>query len=314
MEENKKQFNWKTSIIVLMAVLLAFSLYKIATLSDEIDHLKSRNTNLTGDIQILREEINSIYDNVDKLLKKQASLISGVDFSIGNPSEDMKTVELSLTVVPKLISDDMQVSVTVDGITAPLERNGNEFKGMIDVGLFVDYNQWPLLSIKTADGTKTEYLEDVDVSYMFSRHLPSLYADMSGGSGKFSDGTLSVDLGFTVETKPASQNAPITFTSFTLIEEVNGKEISRQDITEEVRKSGESYNTQYVKNFKVTYGDKLKVYVIAEDSLGYIHKTLAHYWLEREDGSQAETMFGGEMIYDKDGNLLYGDNSISSWE
>ncbi len=314
MEENKKQFNWKTSITVLMAVLLAFSLYKIATLSDEIDHLKSRNSNLTGDIQILREEINSIYDNVDKQLKKQASLISGVDFSIGNPSEDMKTVELLLTVVPKLISDDMQISVTVDGVTAPLERNGNEFKGTIDVGLFVDYNQWPLLSIKSAGETKTEYLENVDISYMFSRHLPSLYADMSGGSGKFSDGTLGVDLGFTVETKPASQNAPVTFTSFTLIEEVNGKEISRQDITEEVRKSGESYNTQYVKSFKVTYGDELKVYVIAEDSLGYIHKTLAHYWLEREDGSQAETVFGGEMIYDKDGNLLYGDKSISSWE
>lgn len=310
MEENKKQFNWKTFIIVLMAVLLAFALYKIATLSDEIDHLKSRNSNLTGDIQVLRDEINSIYDNVDKQLKKQASLISGVDFAIGNPSEDMKTVELSLTVVPKAISDDMQVSVTVDGVTAPLERNGSEFTGTIDVGLFVDYNQWPLLSIKSAGETKTEYLEDVDVSYMFSRHLPSLYADMSGGGGKFTDGSLSVDLGFSIESKPAYGNAPITFTSFTLIEEVNGKEISRQDITDEVRKSGESYNTRYVKNFKVTYGDELKVYVIAEDSLGYIHKTLAHYWLESEDGAQAEAVFGGEMIYDKDGNLLYGDKEL----
>lgn len=310
MEENKKQINWKTFIIVLMAVLLAFSLYKIALLSDEIDSLKSRNSNLTGDVQVLRDEINSIYDNVDKQLKKQASLISGVDFSIGNPSEDMKTVELSLTVVPKVISDDMQVSVTVEGVTAPLERNGSEFTGTIDVGLFVDYNQWPLLSIKSAGETKTEYLEDIDVSYMFSRHLPSLYADMSGGNGKLSDGTLSVDLGFSIESKPAYGNAPITFTSFTLIEEVNGKEISRQDITDEVRKSGESYNTRYVKNFKVTYGDELKVYVIAEDSLGYIHKTLAHYWLESEDGAQAEAVFGGEMIYDKDGNLLYGDKAL----
>lgn len=310
MEENKKQFNWKKFIIVLMAILLAFSLYKIALLSDEIDSLKSRNSNLTGDIQVLRDEINSIYDNVDKQLKKQASLISGVDFSIGNPSEDMKTVELSLTVVPKVISDDMQVSVTVEGVTAPLERNGSEFTGTIDVGLFIDYNQWPLLSIKSAGETKTEYLEDVDVSYMFSRHLPSLYADMSGGGGKFTDGSLSVDLGFSIESKPAYGNAPITFTSFTLIEEVNGKEISRQDITDEVRKSGESYNTRYVKNFKVTYGDELKVYVIAEDSLGYIHKTLAHYWLESEDGAQAEAVFGGEMIYDKDGNLLYGDKAL----
>lgn len=314
MEENKKQFNWKTFSIVFITVLLAFSLYKIAALSDEIDQLKSRSSNLTGDIQILREELNSVYTNVDKQLKRQASLISGVDFSVGNPSEDMKTVELSLTVVPKVISDDMQVSVTVDGVTAPLEGNGNEFRGTIPIGLFVDYDQWPLLSIKTADGTKTEYLEDVDVSYMFSRHLPSLYADMSGGSGDFSDGTLSVDLGFTVETKLASQSAPITFTSFTLIEEVNGEEINRQDITDEVRKSGESYNTRYVKNFKVTYGDKLKVYVIAEDSLGYIHKTLAHYWLESENGAQAEAVFGGEMIYDKDGNLLYGDKSNPGWE
>ena len=73
----------------------------------------------------------------------------------------MKTVELSLTVVPKLISDDMQISVTVDGVTAPLERNGNEFKGTIDVGLFVDYNQWPLLSINTA----------VDAKALFSHNL-----------------------------------------------------------------------------------------------------------------------------------------------
>ncbi|MBR6634811.1 MAG: hypothetical protein IKL41_04205, partial [Clostridia bacterium] len=101
-----------------------------------------------------------------------------------------------------------------------------------------------------------------------------------------------------------------TFTSFTLVEEVNGKEISEKDITSEVRKSGEVYNTQYVKAFEVSHGDELKVYVIAEDSLGYVHKTLAHYWIETENGAQAETVFGGETIYDKDGNLLYGDESL----
>ena len=310
MDENKKKTNANRIIVIVLAVFLVLGAIKIGSLTDDVKKLRSQNSNLDSEIQMLRNEINSIYNNVDKQLKEEASLISGVDFSIGDPSEDMKTVELSLTVVPKAISDDMQVSVTVDGVTAPLERNGSEFTGTIDVGLFVDYNQWPLLSIKSAGETKTEYLEDIDISYMFSRHLPSLYADMSGGNGKFSDGTLSVDLGFSIESKPAYGNAPITFTSFTLIEEVNGKEISRQDITDEVRKSGESYNTRYVKNFKVTYGDELKVYVIAEDSLGYIHKTLAHYWLESENGAQAETVFGGETIFDKDGNMLYGDESL----
>lgn len=258
---------------------------------------------------MLRNEINSIYNNVDKQLKEEASLISGVDFSIGDPSEDMKSVKLLLTVVPKMITDDMELSVTVDGVTAPLLRNESEFTGTIDVGLFVDYNQWPLLTIKSEEGTKTEYLDDIDVSYMFTRHLPTLEADMSASS-KLSNGKLQVDAGFRISSKPAYGNAPITFTSFTLVEEVNGKEISRKDITNDVRKSGEVYNTQYVKSFEVSHDDELKVYVIAEDSLGYIHKTLAHYWLESENGAQAETVFGGETIFDKDGNMLYGDESL----
>ena len=310
MEENKKQFNWKSFGILLMAVLLVISYFRISKLSNKIDSLITENSRLTADIQGLNLSINSIYDNVDQQLKEQGSLISGVDFSLGDPSEDMKTVELSLTVVPKSISEDMVLAVTVDGVTAPLERQGSVFTGTIDVGLFVDYNQWPLLSIQSAEGTKTEYLDDIDISYLFSRHLPSLYADMSGGSGRLSDGTLSVDLGFSIESKPAYGYAPITFTTFTLIEEINGTEVSSQDITDEVRKSGESYNTRYVKNFNISFGDELKVYVVAEDSLGYIHKTLAHYWFEAEDGSVAETIYGGEMIFDKDGNLLYGDDSL----
>ena len=57
--------------------MLAFALYKIATLSDEIDHLKSRNSNLTGDIQILREEIDPSYK--DKLFIPLHGMIMEVD-------------------------------------------------------------------------------------------------------------------------------------------------------------------------------------------------------------------------------------------
>ena len=310
MDENKKQVNTSRIIILLLAVLLVIGAIKIGTLTDDVQHLKSQNSNLDAEIQMLRNEINSIYSNVDKQLKEEASLISGFDYTIGNPSEDMKTVELSLTVVPKAISDDMQVSVTVDGVTAPLEQNGSEFTGTINVGLFVDYDQWPLLTIKTSEGTKTEYLDGVDVSYLFSNHLPTLEADMSASS-KLNNGQLQVDAGFRIAPHPAYGKSPVTFISFTLVEEVNGKEISKQDITDEISKSGEVYNTQYIKSFEVSHGDELKVYVIAEDSLGYIHKTLVHYWIESENGAQAETVFGGETIFDKDGNMLYGD--ISLW-
>ena len=310
MDENKKQINSQRIIILLLAVFLVFGAIKIGTLTDDIKNLKSQNSNLDSEIQMLRNEINSVYDNVDKRLKKQASLISGVDYTIGKLSDDMKSIQLSLTVIPKTISDDTELSVKIDGNNASLTRNGNEFTGTIDIGLFVDYDQWPLLSIKTSEGTKTEYLEDVDVSYLFSNYLPSLEADMSASS-ELNNGKLQVDAGFRIASHPASGNKSVTFTSFTLIEEINGKEISRQDITDEVRKSGENYNTQYIKSFEVSHGDELKVYVIAEDSLGYIHKTLVHYWTESNNGAQAETVFGGETIFDKNGNMLYGDKSLS---
>ena len=309
MNEHRKEINWKMIIAVAMIGLLVFILYQIAVLKDDIDNLKYRNSTLSAQVQTLRDEIHSVYDNVDDKLKEQASLVAGVDFQIGDISDDMKSVELALKVVPKLVSDDMEVAVSVDGKTVPLTRNGSEFTGSVAVGLFVDYNQWPLLSIKSADGTKTEYLDSVDVSYLFARHLPSLYADMSASS-TLKNGKLQVDAGFSVESKPASNNSPITFVSFTLIEEINGEEVNRSDITDEVRKSGNSYNTRYIKSFEMSQEDELKIYVIAEDNLGYIHKTLAHFWIQSEDGAVAEAVFGGELIYDKDGNLLYGEKEL----
>ena len=288
MNETKMRIKFNRIIILLLAVFLVLGAIKIGTLTDDVKKLKSQNSNFDSEIQMLRNEINSVYNNVDKKLKEQASLISGIDFSIGNLSEDMKSTKLSLTVVPKVISDDMELSVTVDEITAPLTRNGNQFTGTVDIGLFVDYDKWPLLTINTANETKTEYLDNIDISYMFTRYLPTLDADMSASS-KAIKGKLHVDAGFRISSKPAS-GKPVTFTSFTLVEEVNNKEISRKDITSEVRKSGENYNTQYIKTFEISQGDELKVYVIAEDSLGYIHKTLVHYWTESENKAQAETV------------------------
>ena len=309
MDQTEKKTNWKTIVAIVMVILLAFSIYKIAELSDAVETLQGENTALSSGIQALRDDIQSIYNNVDEKLKEQASLVSGVDFEIGDISEDMKSVELALTVVPKQVTDDMEVTISVDGNTVPLTRNGSEFSGSVAVGLFVDYNQWPLLSIKSAEGTKTEHLDSVDVSYLFTRHLPSLYADMSASS-TLKNGKLQVDAGFSVESKPASNHSPITFVSFTLIEEINGEELSRTDITDEVRKSGDSYNTRYIKSFEMSQEDELKIYVIAEDTLGYIHKTLAHFWIQNEDGAVAEAVFGGEWIYDKNGNLLYGDEEL----
>ncbi len=306
MEENRKKFNWKTVIIVIMAFLLLFCLAKINEFTDKNEDLNREIRNLSNRITSLQNEINSIYENVDKQLKKEASLHSGVNYSVGELNFEDSTVGIDISVVPKAFTDDMKMSVSVDSKTVELVKNENSYAGTLNVGLFLEYEQWPLLTIKTDAGTKTEFLEDVDISNLFSSFLPIVNVDL-GGSGKYANNKLSADLVFSIDGKPASKDSVVTFTTFTLIEEVNGKEISNVDITDKINQDRNSYTVTYNKDFKVSKGDSLKVYLLAEDSLGYIHKTLAYSWYENDDGAVAEAVYGGESIYDKNGTLLYGE-------
>ena len=62
---------------------------------------------------------------------------------------------------------------------------------------------------------------------------------------------------------------------------------------------------EFTDTYEVIEGDAVSVYVVAEDSFGYIHKALAHFW-KKSGGATAETVYGGESIYDKQGNMVYG--------
>ncbi len=304
--EEKKKLDWKTVVILILAALLLFSFAKINELSSQNQSMKNDINHHANELNRLSQQINSIYNNVDEQMKKEASLLSGVSYSLGDLSADKTSTAFNVSVVPKQITDGMKLSVTLDGQTAELTKNGSSFDGSINVGLFVDYDQHPLLTIETADGIKTEYLEDVHISYMFSRFLPTLYANMSGRA-THSGNRLNVNQDLTVDCKPANSNSTVEFISYTLIEELNGKEIGREDITDKVKAADNAYRAEYNKSFETSIGDTLAVYIVAEDSLGYIHKAFAYYWHENDDGAVAEvmSMYGDEFIYDKNGNLLY---------
>ncbi len=299
--KNNFKLDFRTVLAVVMTVLLVICLAKLSSISSDNQNMLNEINDLERKLDSVRYEISSIYANVDEKLKEEASLISGVDYSIAGVNTDDATAKLSLSVTPKRLSDDMKVTVSVDRATAELTRNGSAFVGTLDIGLFIHYNELPLLSIESADGVMTEYLDDVNVSYLFESYLPAVYADMNGISNH-RDGRLSVDLRFTVDVKPSESADAVTFTSFTLIESVNGEEISREDITDEVMGEDGTYRTSFSRAYDVSRGDELRVYVVAEDSLGFIHKNLAFSWNENVGG----VLSSGESIFDRGGNLLYG--------
>lgn len=83
MDENKKQTNANRIIVIVLAVFLVLGAIKIGTLTDDVKKLKSQNSNLDSEIQMLRNEIDSIYNNVDKQLKEKQVLYRELTF----PSE-----------------------------------------------------------------------------------------------------------------------------------------------------------------------------------------------------------------------------------
>ena len=99
-------------IILVMAIMLIICFMRINSLSSEIDYL--RDDYLSED-DILREQINSIYINVDEQLKKQASILTESSFTLGQLNTETQMVSVTIRIMPKEISDDMQIMVELDG-------------------------------------------------------------------------------------------------------------------------------------------------------------------------------------------------------
>ena len=312
MEENKTNAKWQKIISCIIVGLLVFSLVQIVVLRDEIDNLKSVNSRLSSELNQINGNINSIYTNVDKKLKQQASILSGVNYDIGEINDDNETVSVALKIVPKTIVDDMQVSVKIGDEITELTRKGNEFTAKFNVGLFIGYDEYPLVTIKTSAGTQTEYLEDVDLSYQFDRYFPTLEARMNGSSTTYRDSSAHINSTYDVDVHKYGNDSDVTFTKITLVETLNGEEIGREDITDKVTEADGSYSAQYVKDIDISDGYDLRLYVIAENSLGYTHETLAGCWMDDRMGALVNVELDNEIIYDKDGNMLW--QKYVSWD
>lgn len=293
-------------LVIILVAVVAFGFTKIDSLESDIQLLKNRHAD---EIFELEEKINNIYDDVDAQLKKQTSLLSGVQYNCGMMDPETCTVPVLITIVPKTITDDMQLSIQLGEETAMCVWEDSGFSATISANLFLDYDEIPLLLIKTAEGTQTEYLEDVTVSNLWCHYLPTVCAENMSGNCGFDGKTLSFDAEILFDCYMAEE-CDVVFHQFFLVVELNGKEIERKNVTPKVKSSDSVmeglYTVTFTEHYSVSEEDKLVVYVLAEDTLGYVHKNIAYSWYQSNDMT-AETAYGGEWIYDNKGNLLYGE-------
>lgn len=301
MNDNQVKLNWKNILIGGMAALLIFAIITNANQANEIEMLSNRVSNLSAELEFSRNEIHSIYNNVDEQLKKQASLLSSTEHTLGNLNTDKHTIDVEIKVIPKTVTDNMALSVKIGDSVADFTRSGNEFTAVVPVAMFMDYETRPMLYIETEAGTQMEVLEDIRVAYLYDRYLPTLHSYIPSNTD-FKKGKVEIHSHLEISAKPTEYSGNIAFSKYELVTVVNDKEIEREDISSIVENG--SYDDQFNKTIDARIGDKVVIYVEAVDTLGYTHKTIAYSWYESENGAVAEAMYDGDSIYDKEGNLL----------
>ena len=304
MNKNKQNTGIKL-IVAALVIALTISFVQIGLLNERIDQLQNGTHNQH---QQFMNQIESIYTNVDRQLKEEASLLSGVDAEYGEISIEDHTIDVTVKLVPKLISENMKVQVSIDGRSTDLSRDGSAFSGTIAVDIY-NVGEQMLMTIKTDSGTQTQFLSEIRTEYLWEGKIPSLYHCDISGNGTFTEGKYTLNGTIDINCSPIEYTPDIKFEKFVLVTEQNGTEINREDITSEVLNyqtypHGVYWRDEYKMECEAKEGDDVRIYLEATDSLGYLHRMLIHQWRE-QNGTMAEAVDASEYIYDPNGVQIF---------
>ena len=301
----EKKIKSLQACVVILTIALCACIYKINALESD---LKNLDYSWERQNQQIINQVQSIYQNVDEKLREEASLLSSVAAEYGDIDLENHTIDVTVKLVPKLISDDLKIQISMNGRKAELSRDGNYFIGTIPVDIY-NVGEQMLMTIDTATGTQTQYLSEIQVEYLWGERIPSLYYSDISGQATFAEGKYTLNGHININCSPAVQTPDVTFESFILVTELNGKEISKEDITSEVLNyeaypNGVYWYDTYQMECEAVEGDELGIYLEATDSLCYLHRMLLHHW-KVSNGATTEAVNGSEFIYDPNGVQIF---------
>ena len=218
----EKKIKSLQACVVILAIALCACIYKINALESNIKNLDNA---FDRQYQQVTNQVQSIYQNVDEKLREEASLLSSVEAEYGEFDLENHTIDVTVKLVPKLISEEMKVQVSINGRTAELSRTGNSFTGTVPVDIY-NIGELMLLTIDTAAGTQTQYLSEIQVEYLWAERIPSLYYCDISGNATFADGKYTLNGHIDINCSPVADTPDVKFESFVLVTELNGKESS----------------------------------------------------------------------------------------
>ena len=301
---NKRECILWITIIVLIGVVF-YNGRKIDDLKQQMYSMENRWMNELSLVE------NSVLISVKKQLQEQASLISDIQYEIGDLDAVTGKVSVFVSALLKTYAGDTRVSLTIRGEEIVLEKNEDRFEAVIPVDLFCGSDEQLMLKVITAEKESVEYLEQISIGNLWREVLPSIQVNSTHSNLTYREEMLVSANG--EGTLKVSNNGPgANFTSYEIQTKVNGEIIFRQDITQEVISSNQfmkdgSFPLSYYFELEGEKREEVSINLVAVDSLGYRHEQVIRYYRERPSGvPDMQAPYEGECIYDSQGYLRYG--------
>lgn len=289
MKKNRLYF-----IIIGLIILNCYTLVKLERLKINLDNI-IHQVGYTENI--LRNEISTIYSNVDEKLKKQGSILDSHQLTLGKLNVEDVTVPITLKITPKEASQTLVASLDLNDKIITMKKEGACFIATFD--LYVLDKPEMKVILENNGVQKIETLnEPINLR---NKYLLDMLGNVEGsssyGSGLFQHkGTISFNFSNTEYNSPKK---------ITVIKEMNERIISQN--TEEA-----SYHNSIPLNekYKLSKGDKLDIYAIVEDQYGFNYKyNLLNYEIDSNGNPISDGHGFPEQrvveIRDKSGKIIY---------
>jgi hypothetical protein len=302
METNKKLLSACLVLIFCLTVLSAVGIVKLCFLSGAVSDLNYKCEQLERDVDILCSDLSSLHTELAKNFREANSLFESVEYTLVGVDSEAGTAACEFTIIPKLISQQTNLTLTIGNTTHSLLREGNVFTGTVEFPVFTE--EIPCVAVTDEVGTQQQQLEEVDLYWACREWLPSMQYIGSETISTTKDWT---QVGLNYEFVYKSEHTPVTFVKVTEIHRTNGEETVHRVVTDLILKDDTSDYAEYFSNCVVMKDSVVEVVLRAEDSLGYIHEMTT--CCESSEDGWFEGGFGSalESIYTPDGRLLFGE-------
>ena len=280
-------------LIIALCIAQIISIYFIKNLQVEV--LGLQNT-MNYFHSTLTTNMDSIYYNIDDMLKKEASLIEDASVEIGEVNTKDLTVPLKFVIIPKEVTEDTEISLDLGDTILLLEKNGVTFSAEISRGFFDDV--FPMIIIDENGVKKVTQDERINIDSLIAWTFPIMNPHLLGETRFYDEKTYEVK-GF-LELNINKALSEVKFINIRLVATVD-----EQIVLEKIIPSDTFFQHYEIDEQIVLEANQVYIMtVIATDSLGFEHWYTVDHFVEGAS-IQMDPWLDDEKVYSPSGELIW---------